>query len=77
MVVLWQLWQPFNNTRKVSRMTSKLTLLKIMFHILMFQQNDKQIDSLENHVPRINVPAKFNQDMSEFTPEHCNHLLRE
>jgi hypothetical protein len=37
MVVFWQLWRPFNNNQKLSKMTSKLTLWKIMFHILMFQ----------------------------------------
>ncbi len=29
------------------------------------QPNDKQIDSLENPIPHINVPAKFNQDTFE------------
>jgi hypothetical protein len=28
------------------------------------QQNDEQIDFLENPIPHINVPAKFNQDTS-------------
>jgi len=32
---------------------------------------------LENHVPHINVPAKFNQDTSKSTREHHNHLQRE
>jgi hypothetical protein len=38
------------------------------------QQNDEQTDSLENHVPHINVPAKFNQDASKFACERHNHL---
>jgi hypothetical protein len=38
------------------------------------QQNDEQIDSLENHVPHINAPTKFNQDMSESACERCNRL---
>jgi hypothetical protein len=37
MVVFWQLWRPFDNTQKLSKMMSKLTLWKIMFLILMFQ----------------------------------------
>ncbi len=41
------------------------------------QHNDEQTNSLENHVPHINVPTKFNQDTSEFTREHHNRLLRE
>jgi len=32
---------------------------------------------LENHVPHINVPAKFNQDTSKSTRERRNHLQRE
>jgi hypothetical protein len=30
--------------------------------------------SLENHVPHINAPAKFNQDASKFAHECHNHL---
>jgi len=41
------------------------------------QQNDEQIDFLENHVPHINVPTEFNQNMLESTREHRNRLLRE
>jgi bisphosphoglycerate-dependent phosphoglycerate mutase len=37
-------------------------------------QNDEQIDSLENLVPHINVPAEFNQDTSKSTRECCNRL---
>jgi len=33
--------------------------------------------SLENHVPHINVPVEFNQDMSESTRECHNRLQRE
>jgi hypothetical protein len=38
------------------------------------QQNDEQIDYLENPIPHINVPTKFNQDMSESTCERRNRL---
>ncbi len=31
----WQLWQPFNNNYKLNRMTTKLIIWKILFHILM------------------------------------------
>jgi hypothetical protein len=41
------------------------------------QHNDKQIHSLENHVPYINVPAKFNQHTSESACEHRNRLKKE
>ncbi len=41
------------------------------------QQNYEQIDSLENLVPHINVPAKFNQNTLESTHERRNHLQRE
>jgi len=41
------------------------------------QQNDEQTNSLENHVPHINVLAEFNQDTLEFACEHRNRLLRE
>jgi hypothetical protein len=29
---------------------------------------------LENHVPHINAPTKFNQDTLESACEHCNRL---
>jgi len=32
---------------------------------------------LENHVPHINVPTKFNQNTSKSTRERHNHLQRE
>ncbi len=38
------------------------------------QQNDEQTDYLENHVPHINVPTKFNQDTSESARERHNRL---
>jgi hypothetical protein len=41
------------------------------------EQNDEQTDSLENHVPHINVPVKFNEDTSESARERRNRLLRE
>jgi hypothetical protein len=40
------------------------------------QQNDEQTESLENHVPHINIPIEFNQDMLESARERHNHLLR-
>jgi hypothetical protein len=41
------------------------------------QQNDEQTNSLENHVPHINAPTKFNQNTSESASEHHNRLQRE
>jgi hypothetical protein len=38
---------------------------------------EEQTNSLENHVPHINVRVEFNQDMLESTSEHCNRLQRE
>jgi hypothetical protein len=40
------------------------------------QQNDKQTDSLENHIPHINALAEFNQDTSESAHERRNHLQK-
>ncbi|CAK9260196.1 unnamed protein product [Sphagnum jensenii] len=41
------------------------------------QQNDEQIDSLENHVPHIDVLIEFNQGTLESARERHNHLKRE
>jgi hypothetical protein len=56
---------------------SALVTLVTLRQDLEAQQNDKQIDSLENPFPHIDVPAKFNQDTLEFAHERCNHLQRE
>jgi len=56
---------------------SALVALAALRQHLEAQQNDEQNDSLENRVPHINVPTKFNQDMSEFAHERCNCLQRE
>jgi len=44
---------------------------------LKAQRNDEQIDSLENHVPHIDVPAEFNQGTLESARERRNRLKRE
>jgi len=41
---------------------SALAALATLQQHLEAQQNDEQINSLENHVPHIDVPAEFNQD---------------
>jgi hypothetical protein len=41
------------------------------------QQNDKQTDFLENHVPHINAPPKFNQDTLKSACERRNCLQKE
>jgi hypothetical protein len=53
---------------------SALATLAALRHHLEVQQNDEKIDSLENHVPNINVLAKFNQDTSKSTHERRNRL---
>ncbi len=55
MVVFWQLWRPFGSTQKLSRMTSKLNLGKILFHILIFQHN-----SIKTHqILHVNVTIAY------------------
>jgi hypothetical protein len=54
-----------------------LATLMALWQHLEAQRNDKQIDSLENLVPHIDVPAKFNQGTLESAHECCNHLQRE
>ncbi len=55
---------------------SALATLTTLRQHLEAQQNDKQIDSLENLVPHIDVPTKFNQGTSESAHEHHNRLQR-
>jgi hypothetical protein len=38
---------------------------------------EERTNSLENHVPHINVRVEFNQDMLEYACEHRNRLQRE
>jgi len=52
------LWQPFGNNQKLSRMMSKLTLSKIMFLILMFQQNS--IKTRQNLHVNVTIAYKKN-----------------
>jgi len=56
---------------------SVLATLMILRHHLEAQQNEEQTDYLENHVPHIDVLAKFNQGMSKFAHERYNHLQKE
>jgi hypothetical protein len=56
---------------------SVLAALTTLRQHLEAQQNDEQTDSVENHVPRIDVPAEFNQGTSESTRERHNRLKRE
>jgi hypothetical protein len=56
---------------------SALAVLMALRQHLEAQQNDEQTDSLENHVPHIDVPVEFNQGTSESAHEHRNHLQRE
>jgi len=53
---------------------SALAVLATLWQQLEAQYNDEQANSLENHVPHINAPTKFNQDMSEFARERRNYL---
>jgi hypothetical protein len=52
------------------------TLITFWQH-LEAQHNDEQIDSLENHVPHIDVLAEFNQGTSKFAHERRNRLQGE
>jgi hypothetical protein len=53
---------------------SALVALTTLQQHLEAQQNDEQTNSLENHVPHIDVPAKFNQGMLESACERHNRL---
>jgi hypothetical protein len=54
-----------------------LAALTVFRQHLEAQQNDEQTDSLENHVPHINVPVEFHQGTSKSAHERRNHLQRE
>jgi len=56
---------------------SVLAALTVLRHHLEAHQNDEQTDSLENHVPHIDVSAKFNQGTLESAHERRNRLQRE
>jgi hypothetical protein len=56
---------------------SALAALTTLRQHLEVQRNDEQTDSLENHVPHIDVPAEFNQCMSKFVHERRNRLQKE
>jgi hypothetical protein len=56
---------------------SALATLTALQQHLEAQWNDEQTDSLENHVPHIDVLAEFNQGTLESTHECCNRLQRE
>jgi hypothetical protein len=56
---------------------SALATLTAFWQHLEAQRNDEQTNSLKNHVPHIDVPAEFNQSMSESAHERRNHLQRE
>jgi hypothetical protein len=56
---------------------SVLAALTAFRQHLEAQQNDKQIDSLENHVLHIDVLVEFNQGTLESAHERCNRLQRE
>jgi hypothetical protein len=55
---------------------SALAALTALQQHLEAQRNDEQTNSLENLVPHIDVPAEFNQGMSESTHERRNRLQR-
>jgi hypothetical protein len=56
---------------------SVLVALTALRQHLEAQRNDEQTDSLENHVPHIDVPIEFNQGTSEFARGRHNRLKRE
>jgi hypothetical protein len=56
---------------------SALVALTALRQHLEAQRNDEQTDSLENHVPHIDVLAEFNQGTSESAHERRNRLQRE
>jgi len=73
MVVLWQLWRPFSNNQKLSKMTSKLIIWKIMFHILMFQHNS--IKTHQNLHVNVTIACRKN-DMLGNVKSRLGHLKR-
>jgi hypothetical protein len=56
---------------------SVLAALTALRQHLEAQRNDEQTNSLENHVPHIDVPIEFNQGTSESARERHNCLKRE
>jgi hypothetical protein len=56
---------------------SVLAAMTALRQHLEAQRNDEQTDSLENHVPHIDVPTKFNQGTSESARGRHNRLKRE
>ncbi len=54
-----------------------LAALTALQQHLEAQWNDEQTDSLENHVPHVDVPTKFNQGTSESACGRHNRLKRE
>jgi hypothetical protein len=56
---------------------SVLAALMALRQHLEAQWNDEQTNSLENHVPHINVLAEFNQGTSESAHERRNRPQRE
>ncbi len=59
------------------RALAALATLAVLRQHLEAKYNDKQINSLENHVPHINAPIEFNQDTSKFARECRNCLQKE
>jgi hypothetical protein len=56
---------------------SVLAVLTALQQHLQAQRNDEQTNSLENHVPHIDVPVEFNQGTLAFAHEHRYRLQRE
>jgi len=56
---------------------SALAALMALRQHLEVQRNDERTDSLENHVPLIDVLAEFNQGTLESAHERRNRLQRE
>jgi hypothetical protein len=55
---------------------SVLAALTALRQHLEAQRNDEQTDSLENHVPHIDVPIEFNQGTLESAHERRNRLQK-
>ncbi len=61
----------------IAQHSSVFAALTALRQHLEAQRNDEQSDSLENHVPHIDVPIEFNQGMSESAHERPNRMKRE
>jgi hypothetical protein len=62
MVVFWQLWWPFDNNQKLSRMMNKLTFWKIMFHInAPTKFNQDPLESAHEHCNRLQKERRARQ----------------